>query len=251
LRDTLHFILTLYVFLLNDPLKLGTNTIDPAITATHHCRHFIMDNALWNVGVFVAVFFFPHSFFARKSVKTALGLWRHPLERPLFATLAWIGWFVSIYLWRPVSDCARFDVFKVSPMVAGITVPIFAFSALLLVGFLWALPDHVFGTARYQFPPGTIPAPTSVIRTFPYGLVRHPAATAFLYMYWIIPSYTANHIFLSAMWTVFILLGTWFEEGGLQGHDEFGKSYLAYRKEVSAFVPWPSNIYRVFFKRSE
>jgi hypothetical protein len=32
-----------------------------------------------------------------------------------------------------------------------------ALGSLIVVGFLWKLPDHVFGTAKYQYNPGKFP----------------------------------------------------------------------------------------------
>ena len=134
---------------------------------------------------------------ARRVYKQALGLWHHPLERPLFAIAASITWWQQIYFWRPITDCSRLDIFAVPTAAWAITIPVLVrrtrlnltstdflsklFGTLLVVGLLWSLPDHVFGTGRYKFPPGHVPAPAKIIRNFPYGLVRHPAATGFLY----------------------------------------------------------------------
>ncbi len=166
-----------------------------------------------------------------------VGLWEHPIERPLFATIATIVWGINVYSWKPISDCSAWDPLAL-PLIAWI-IPgtIILLAVLLVVGFLWALPDHVFGTAKYQYRQGDFPKP-SLINGFPYGLVRHPAATGFLWSYWALPAYTANHIFLASLWTVFILVGTLiFEEGGLKSDSEFGKYYAEYRKKVHAFVP--------------
>jgi len=82
-----------------------------------------------------------------------------------------------------------------------------------------------------------------LITSFPYGLVRHPAASGFLWMYWFLPAYTPTHILLASLWTIFILVGTLeFEEGGLRGEDEFGKAYVEYSKNVAALYPTPKAI---------
>jgi protein-S-isoprenylcysteine O-methyltransferase Ste14 len=41
----------------------------------------------------------------------------------------------------------------------------------------------------------------------------------------------------AALWTIFIIIGTLFEEAGLNQSDEFGKSYAKYASQVSAFIP--------------
>lgn len=63
------------------------------------------------------------------------------------------------------------------------------------------------------------------------------AAAGFLWLFWAWPSYTTNHLFYATQWTIFIVIGTMFEEGGLHREDEFGKKYDKYAQQVWAFVP--------------
>lgn len=155
----------------------------------------------------------------------------------MFAAIATIMWGINVVFWKPISECSRWDPLAVPVRAWAVSGSIIALAVLLVVGFLWYLPDHVFGTSKYQYAPGTIPK-GAIIKGFPYGLVRHPAATGFLWAYWALPAYTPNHIFLASLWTVFIVIGTLvFEEGGLKTEDELGKKYLQYRQDVSAFFP--------------
>jgi len=104
------------------------------------------------------------------------------------------------------------------------------------------MPDHVFGTGRYKYPQGKIPH-GSISYQYPYGLVRHPAATGFLWIYLVLPSQTPNHLFLAALWITYIVIATLvFEEGGLKSSDEFGATYLSYRAQVPAFYPRPRGV---------
>jgi len=233
------------LFMSNDPLQLGTNTLDfPAdkIKPPGVCTKFILDNALYDLVLF-SLWWGTHSLFARKFYKQAIGLWKHPLERPIFATVAWIVWAINVVNWKPITDCERWDIFTTSPLNLGLSFAIFAFGSFLVVGMLWLLPQHVFGTDHYKYKQGKFPE-GGIIRRFPYGLVRHPAAAGFLFMYWSFPARTLNHWFLAALWTLFIVIGTLvFEEGGLRGEDEFGKKYVAYKNEVNAFFPKPSSFF--------
>lgn len=224
-------------YLLNDPLNLGLVTLDakPPLPAGQ-CEHFAVDNAVSNL-LWFALWWGTHSILARKAVKQALGLWEHPLERPLFATIAWVAWGLNVHTWRPVDTCAApWDPLAVSPYVWAASGAVFAAGTVLIVGLLWSLPDHVFGTARYQYDQGERP-PGDLILKFPYGLVRHPAAAGFLWCYAVLPAWTVNHLFLAGLWITFIVVATGFEEGGLQGDDEFGQRYEAYRRSVAAFHP--------------
>jgi hypothetical protein len=43
-----------------------------------------------------------------------VGLVDHPLERPLFAAIAPVIWFINIHFWKPVSTCERWDPLQTS-----------------------------------------------------------------------------------------------------------------------------------------
>jgi len=241
-----HVVLLFWLsFLLNDPFNLGTNTLDFKVTKPPGtCTPYIVDNIKYDLILF-AGWWASHSIFARKRVKVALGLWEDPKERPLFAAIATVSWGINVFFWKPITDCAKWDPLAVDPykwLASGIVIVL---GCVIVLGFLWKLPDHVFGTAKYQYPPGQFPK-GKILRDFPYGLVRHPAATGFLWVYWALPAYTPNHIFLASLWTIFIVVGTLvFEEGGLKGNDEFGRRYEQYRKEVPAFCPYPGAVLKL------
>jgi protein-S-isoprenylcysteine O-methyltransferase Ste14 len=226
--------------ILNDPFDLGLPTLDAKPTLPEgQCQAVVPANVVNNV-LWFALWWGTHSILARKSVKEALGLWQHPLERPLFATWAWIVWGLNIHFWKPINTCTSWNPLEVPLHVWAISGTIFTAGVILIVGLLWSLPDHVFGTARYQYEQGQVPQ-GSLILTFPYGLVRHPAAAGFLWCYTVLPAWTPNHLFLAGLWITFIVTATLFEEGGLKGEDEFGRQYLAYRRLVAPFYPtWAS-----------
>lgn len=79
-------------FLLNDPFNLGTNTLDvKEVKPKEQCTPLILDNIRFDLLLF-GLWWGTHSLFARKAYKTAVGLWQHPLERPLFAAIATVVW---------------------------------------------------------------------------------------------------------------------------------------------------------------
>jgi len=229
-------------FLLNDPFNLGTATLDVKVVNKTNCQKIIYENLYRDLGLLFA-WWFQHSVMARKAVKQVFGTFQHPLDRPLFATASWITWFVQIHFWKPITDCTAWNPLDVPRNVWIVSGLVIALGALLIVGLLWSLPGHVFGTDHYKWTAGH-PPEGSIIRRFPYGLVRHPAAAGFLWIYWALPAYTPSHLLIATFWTVFIVVGTlFFEEGGLYGEDEFGQAYGQYAKEVNAFFPKPSCIY--------
>lgn len=67
-----------------------------------------------------------------------------------------------------------------------------------------------------------------------YGWVRHPMMTAFLVIFWAVPTMTLGHLLFAAAGTGYIAVGIWFEERDLRrAIPEYG----AYRRRVGALVP--------------
>jgi len=233
------------LFLLNDPFNWGFNTIDAHEVRGKDCQKFDVHSFFQNLGWFM-VWWIQHSGMARKAFKQvsernvfhdvvqATGLWQHPLERPLFGTVSNIVLFNFLYRWRPITDCERWDIFHTSLTAWAISLPVIGLALFVILYFFYTFHDHVFGTARYKIPPGTT-VEAKISNVFPYNMVRHPTAASFLYFFWVIPSYTPNHVYFATLWTLFILAGTSFEEKGLES--EFGHEYNAYRQRVGQYFP--------------
>jgi len=229
------------VYLLNDPFNFGAATLDAKqqdILPAGKCNPLIMENVKWNAALF-SLWIITHSGLSRKFYKEAVGLADHPLERPLFAAIAPVIWFINIQFWKPVSNCERWDPLQTSIPFAVVSALVGTLALFLILTFLWLMPDHVFGTAKYKYPPGKLPH-SKISYGYPYGLVRHPAATGFLWIYILLPAHTPSHYLVATFWIIYIVIATLvFEEGGLKSSDEFGKEYSAYRAQVYAFVPRP------------
>jgi hypothetical protein len=141
----------------NDPFNLGLPTLDAKPTLPEgQCQTFIVDNAISNA-LWFALWWGTHSILARKVVKVALGLWQHPLERPLFATYAWIIWGLNVHYWKPINNCTSWDPLTVPLHIWAISGAVCLTGVLLIVGLLWSLPEHVFGTDRYKYEQGKYP----------------------------------------------------------------------------------------------
>lgn len=251
-----HLVFTYWLlFMFNDPLNLlppGFNTVDvkaSEIKPEGQCTPINWDNVKHNLAWYM-VWYLSHTIMARRVYKQAVGLWNHPLDRPIFAAIAPIAWFVTLLKWKPITDCERFDVFNAHAIVGLFAAALFTLGCFEVLGLLYSLPDHVFGTARWKYNSiSEMPAP-QLIEGFPYNLVRHPAAAGFLWMYWsvIAVGNTANIWLIGAMWTAFIVPGTlMFEEGGLKDeHGPFVEAYLEYRTRVNAFYPSIYSLKRTF-----
>lgn len=80
------------------------------------------------------------------------------------------------------------------------------------------------------------PKPTRFKVLGPYRWVRHPLYTFTLIMIWSYPYITSDRLLFNVLWTVWIVLGTFFEEKDLVGI--FGDKYTDYQSRVPMLVPF-------------
>jgi len=74
----------------------------------------------------------------------------------------------------------------------------------------------------------------------PYRWVRHPLYLFMILMIWSCPDLTRDRLLFNLLWTVWIVIGSYFEENDLIV--EFGEAYREYQKKVPMLVPllkWP------------
>jgi len=227
-------------FLLNNPLNFPlVNTIDAKeILPAETCTQLDTDALKVDLCLWFFVWWLTHSGLSRRVVKQALGLWEHPFDRPFFGVVACTTLVTWTHFWQPITNCEKWDVFATPWYLLALSAAVAAFCFFLILGFFWTLPDHVFGTSRHEVRKTAFKP--ELITAFPYGMVRHPAATGFLWFFWALPNYSPNHILYAACWTVFIAVGTSFEEGGIvSSAGDFGPIYEEYRKQVGMFFPLP------------
>ncbi|MCA9103604.1 MAG: NnrU family protein [Pirellulales bacterium] len=66
-----------------------------------------------------------------------------------------------------------------------------------------------------------------------YRLFRHPVYLSFLGLIWFTPRMTADHAVLTAIWTVYIFLGSWLKDQRLAFY--LGDAYRAYQARVPGY----------------
>jgi protein-S-isoprenylcysteine O-methyltransferase Ste14 len=77
--------------------------------------------------------------------------------------------------------------------------------------------------------------PPLVVRGL-YRWVRHPLYFLGLVLIWLTPQMTVNLLTLFAVFSLYLYVGTFFEERRLIG--EFGDDYRAYQRRVPRLLPW-------------
>jgi len=69
-----------------------------------------------------------------------------------------------------------------------------------------------------------------------YRWVRHPLYSCCILMIWSYPDITADRLLFNVTWTLWIVIGAYFEERDMVA--DFGEPYREYRRRVPILVPW-------------
>ena len=194
---------------------------------------------LWFDSGLSLLFFIQHSGMIRKPFHGWLA--RFILEEytgAIYAISSGIVLLLVILLWQKSTQA----IIAPSGLFRWSLRAVFFFS---LFGFYWGVK-----ALRYFDPFGVGPIfnrlrgrnPTSMPFTVagPYRWVRHPLYLFIILMIWSCPDLTMDRLLFNLLWTVWIVIGSHFEEIDLIV--EFGEAYREYQKKVPMIVPlvkWP------------
>lgn len=103
---------------------------------------------------------------------------------------------------------------------------------LLGVSFLTSDPMHFIGIRQLS---GNDPEPR-LVTSGAYGIVRHPLFSTALLALWCFPVLTTGTLAFDLTATVYILIGSEWEERRLV--EEFGEDYVRYRSRVARLIPF-------------
>ncbi len=117
---------------------------------------------------------------------------------------------------------------------------------LCLLGFYWGVKALAFFDPFGLRPildrlQGRNPAPMPITVAGLYRWVRHPLYLFSIIIIWSCPDLTTDRLLFNLLWTVWIVVGSYFEEIDLIA--EFGDAYREYQKRVPMLVPllkWPN-----------
>ncbi|OAE11433.1 hypothetical protein AZH11_20290 [Pseudomonas simiae] len=179
----------------------------------------------------IILFGVQHTAMARRHFKTWLVAFiPASAERSTYVLLSSLVLVLTFWLWQPIT----YTVWRVDT----------AWARALLIGLFWLgwgilllatlLISHfeLFGLKQAidRWRNRTQPAP--VFRTpLLYKIVRHPLYLGFLIAFWATPQMTAGHLLFAVGMSLYVFIGTYFEEKDLV--KLFGERYRQYQYEVA------------------
>ena len=110
---------------------------------------------------------------------------------------------------------------------------------LLLLGLLQTDSLHFLGLRQISRPEAS--EQSELVINGLYCQVRHPLYSAGLLFIWLTPVMTASVLALNLGLTLYIIIGSIFEERRLVG--EFGQAYVDYQRRVPRLIPRPGKCY--------
>lgn len=196
----------------------------------------------------LALFGIQHSVMARPWFKQWLARYLHPAaERSTYVLASVLVFILLFWLWRPMPVTIwRFE----APLLQTLMWLLFAAGwALMAVSTTWISQADLLGLrqARYHYADREYrPVPFQVRAGYRY--CRHPMMLGVIIGVWATPHLTVGHALLAAGFTVYILIGVYFEER--EAAQALGDEYRAYRERVPMLIPWPGRSVPVQGQRS-
>lgn len=176
-----------------------------------------------------------HTIMARKGFKAVITRFiPKAIERSTFVLASGAAFVTLMMFWKPIP----ITLWHVQD--GGLYVALYAiafagwgfcfFSSFLINHFdLFGLRQVWINLQKQAYTPVQMGTP------FIYKLVRHPMMTGILLGIWVTPVMTGGHLLLAVLFTLYILMGTRFEEKDLVA--DYGQSYVDYQMKTPSLFP--------------
>ena len=194
----------------------------------------LMEALLINFAL-LALFGVQHTVMARHGVKEAIRatIPRH-MERPTYILATNLLLILLYWQWRPIPDV----VWALDGVAATIMLALFALGVVVIL-ISTLLIDHfeLFGLKQsVYYLMGKDLEKYKFVTPALYKMVRHPLYLGWLLMFWCAPVMSQGHLFLAAVWTVYIFIAIGYEEKDLIA--AFGKKYEDYKAKTPMIIPF-------------
>lgn len=197
----------------------------------------IFDNAFisiaWNLALMVG-FGYKHSAMASVEFKKWMAQFIPDAMNRGVYLLATASYLTSmLYFWSPLNG----QLWSVNGELYAIVMTLFVFGwAFLFIATFMIDHFDLFGIkqAYYYFKNETVPELSFVQHGF-YAYIRHPIMTGFMIGIWCVPQMSASLLMLSVGFSIYIVIGVYFEERKLKRI--LGDVYVDYCQEVGCLLP--------------
>jgi protein-S-isoprenylcysteine O-methyltransferase Ste14 len=196
--------------------------------------HLDESGVLWFDAGLSLLFFIQHSGMIRKWFRNRLGRFiPEEYTGAIYAIASGIVLLLVILLWQTSTQ----TVITPSGLLRWSLRAVFF---LCLLGFYWGVKALRFFDPLGLRPiinrlRGRNPKPVPITATGPYRWIRHPLYLFMILMIWSCPDLTMDRLLFNLLWTIWIVIGSYFEEIDLLV--EFGDAYREYQKRVPMLVP--------------
>jgi len=174
-----------------------------------------------------------HSILARAGAKEWMArILPEELVRSVYVAVAGASLALVMVVWVPMPE----HVWSVDNQAGRYgLMALHALGWMLVIASTFQI-DHaqLFGL-RQAFYSGGARTHEQLVIPWLYRWVRHPMMTGFLMVLWTIPDFSAGHALIASVLTVYILLGTRWEESDLVR--DMGHAYRSYSSQVPRLVP--------------
>lgn len=200
------------------------------------CGHGSINPFVVNIA-WMVLFGLQHSIMARQAFKQRwLRFVPSHLERTAYVGASCVALILMMLYWRPMP---AFVWESRSVVVWSLCV---ALGVVGVVVIVWAtiLTDHfeLFGLRQaYLHDRGIVWTPVPFKKAALYKRVRHPMMLGFLILLWVTPRMTQGHLVLAVGFTLYVLIGVYFEERDLRR--VLGPEYESYRRTTPMLLPRP------------
>lgn len=184
----------------------------------------------------LSVFALQHSIMARPAFKR---IWTKIIptaaERSTYILMTCLALIAIFAFWQPLTA----PVWDVSNTTTGTALTLLFWVGWLIVLASTFMIDHfeLLGLRQiYANLKDRSATQSGFLKVGLYRLVRHPIMTGFLIAFWATPAMSVGHLLFALVTTGYIVIAVLhLEEKDLVAH--LGDEYLAYQREVPAFVP--------------
>ncbi|MBV1874848.1 MAG: isoprenylcysteine carboxylmethyltransferase family protein [Gammaproteobacteria bacterium] len=234
-QTALYGVLSYLAFLLSFLyLILFTAELWVPVTAGSGVSEDFWGDAKFNF-MLITLFGLQHSIMARPSFKKWwTKLVSEELERSHYVLISTIFICIIVFFWRPMGLVLwHFE----NEFIVTCLWSVFVFGWVLTV-FSTFLTNHfdLFGLRQvYLHYVETSYTNVAFSEHLAYRIVRHPMMLGMLIGFWVTPYMTLGHVVLAAGFSVYIVIGIYFEEKSLL--KVLGEDYLEYQSTTPKLIP--------------